>query len=145
MYKKLIKYTDYNGNVREEFFYFNLTKVEVAKWETETAGGMREMLENIIATKDKPALIALFDDIIRRAYGEKSQDGKYFVKNKDVLERFVSTEAYSNLFMELASDDLAASEFVNGILPEDLLKEAEKEKAKETAGVIDGANITSLN
>lgn len=142
MYKKMIKYTDYNGNAREEFFYFNLSKVEVAKWETETAGGMREMLENIIQTKDKQGLVALFDDIIRRAYGEKSADGKYFVKNKDVLERFVSTEAYSNLFMELASDDQAAAEFVNGIIPADLINEAEK--AKESGVAIDGANITSL-
>ncbi len=146
MYKKLIVYKDYNGNERKEFFYFNLTKVELSKWEVETSGGMREVLENIIKTQDRKGLVELFDDVIRRSYGEKSSDGKYFMKSEEILQRFISTEAYTTLFMELASDDTAASEFINGIMPPELLEEARKEAAKEgnDVAVIDGTNITSL-
>lgn len=146
MYKKLIVYKDYNGNERKEFFYFNLTKVELSKWEVETSGGMREILENIIKTQDRKGLVELFDDVIRRSYGEKSSDGKYFMKSEEILQRFISTEAYTTLFMELASDDTAASEFINGIMPPELLEEARKEAAKEgnDVAVIDGTNITSL-
>lgn len=146
MYKKLIVYKDYNGNERKEFFYFNLTKVELSKWEVETSGGMREILENIIKTQDRKGLVELFDDVIRRSYGEKSSDGKYFMKSEEILQRFISTEAYTTLFMELASNDTAASEFINGIMPPELLEEARKEAAKEgnDVAVIDGTNITSL-
>lgn len=146
MYKKLIVYKDYNGNERKEFFYFNLTKVELSKWEVETSGGMREVLENIIKTQDRKGLVELFDDVIRRSYGEKSSDGKYFMKSEEILQRFISTEAYTTLFMELASNDAAASEFINGIMPSELLEEARKEAAKEgnDVAVIDGTNITSL-
>lgn len=126
MYKKVIKYTDYNGIEREEPFYFNLNKAELVKWEGSTLGGMKAMYEKIIAAQDKEALISLFETIIQRAYGEKSPDGKRFMKSPEILANFISTEAYSNLFMELASNDEAASAFMEGIMPADLLEEAKK-------------------
>lgn len=134
MYKKMIKYTDYNGVEREEPFYFNLTKAELVKWEGSTAGGMRSVYDKIISTKDQEALIKLFDDVIRRSYGEKSADGKRFMKTPEILADFTATEAYSNLFMELASDDKAASDFMNGIMPADLMEAAKQ--AKESENVV---------
>ena len=131
MYKKMIKYTDYDGNEREEPFYFNLNKAEVVKWEGMTNGGLRKLMEKIIQTIDQAALITIFEDIIGKAYGEKSPDGKFFRKTPEILENFKSTEAYSNLFMELASSDEAASEFINSILPEELLEAARQAEAEE--------------
>ena len=131
MYEKIIKYSDFDGNEREETFYFNLTKAEVIKWEGSTLGGLKNTMDKIIQTKDQARLIALFDDIICRSYGEKSPDGKFFRKNDEILENFKSTQAYSNLFTELASDDKAASEFVNGIIPADLLEEARRAEEDE--------------
>lgn len=128
MYKKVIKYTDYNGVDREETFYFNLNKAELVKWEGSTSGGMKALYDQIIQTEDKEALIGLFETIIQRSYGEKSVDGKRFMKSPEILANFTSTEAYSNLFMELASDDKAATAFMNGIMPADLLAEAAKAK-----------------
>lgn len=130
MYKKVIKYTDYNGVEREEPFYFNLNKAELVKWEGSTLGGMRAMYDKIIAAQDKEALISLFETIIQRAYGEKSPDGKRFMKNPEILANFTSTEAYSNLFMELASNDESANAFMEGIMPADLLEEVKKENAQ---------------
>lgn len=138
MLKKVIKYTDYNGVEREEPFYFNLNKAELIKWEGSTVGGMRAMYDQIIQTQDQEALIALFETIIQRAYGEKSPDGKRFMKSPEILANFTSTEAYSNLFMELASDDQAAAEFMSGIMPADLLEAAKAEAAEN------GGNIVSL-
>lgn len=126
MYKKVIKYTDYNGVEREEPFYFNLNKAELVKWEGSTVGGMRGMYDKIIQAQDREALISLFENIIQKAYGEKSPDGKRFMKSPEILANFTSTEAYSNLFMELASDDIAANEFMSGIMPPDLLEQAKK-------------------
>lgn len=140
MYKKVIKYTDYNGVEREEPFYFNLNKAELVKWEGSTVGGMRSMYDKIIAAQDKEALISLFETIIQRSYGEKSPDGKKFMKSPEILADFVATEAYSNLFMELASNDESASAFMEGIMPADLLAEARKEAANENSKLEAGSN-----
>lgn len=117
MLKKTITYTDYDGNERTEDFYFNLTKAEVAEMEMSYTGGMVKMLEKIVAEQDSKRIIEIFKDLILMSYGEKSPDGKRFVKSQEIRDSFSQTEAYSDLFMELATDAEAASAFVNGILP----------------------------
>ena len=135
MLKKTIAYTDYNGVERKEDFYFNLSKAEIMEMEMSTSGGLTEMISKIVAAQDTPAIIKLFKDLVLRAYGEKSLDGKRFVKideNGIPLSRaFSQTEAYSVLFMELATDAEAASEFVNGVVPADVSKAAKEEAKKQ--------------
>lgn len=121
MLKKTITYTDYDGNERTEDFYFNLTKAELMEMELSTEGGLEKKLNKIIASKDSTKIIETFKDIIVRSYGEKSDDGKRFVKNKEIADGFTQTEAYSELFMELASDADKAAEFINGIIPKDIV------------------------
>lgn len=132
MLKKRIAYTDYNGTKREEDFYFNLSKAEIMEMEMSTTGGLTEMINRIIETQDAPSIIKVFKDIIMKSYGEKSPDGKRFVKTKELSEGFAQTEAYSVLFMELASDSEAASKFVNGIIPEDMAAEVAKQQKQAT-------------
>lgn len=117
MLKKTITYTDYNGTERTEDFYFNLTKAEVMEMEMSTVGGLIETIQRIVAAQDAPAIIKIFKDLVLTAYGEKSLDGKRFIKNDELKEAFSQTEAYSILFMELATDADKAAEFVNGIVP----------------------------
>ena len=127
MLKKTIKYTDYNGVEREEDFYFNLSKAEIAEMELEIPGGMTAMLQRITATKDTPSLVKIFKDLILRSYGEKSADGKRFIKSAELKESFSQTEAYSELFMELATNADSASAFINGIIPADVAKASKKQ------------------
>lgn len=124
MLKKTITYTDYNDVERKEDFYFNLSKAEIMEMEMSTTGGLTEMINKIVATQDTPQIVKIFKELILKAYGEKSADGKRFVKvdeNGTPLSiGFSETEAYSTLFMELATDADAASAFVNGIVPKDV-------------------------
>lgn len=120
MLKKKITYTDYNGVERTEDFYFNLTKAEIMEMELSISGGLSETIQRVVEAKDSPALIKIFKDLILKAYGEKSMDGKRFVKSEEISTSFSQTEAYSNLFMELATNDEKAAEFVNGIIPADI-------------------------
>lgn len=120
MLKKTITYTDYNGVERTEDFYFNLKKSEIMEMELSTDGRLSEMIKKIIATKDIPSLMSIFKEFILKAYGEKSPDGKRFIKSKELSESFEQTEAYSELFMELANSDKAAAEFINGLVPPDI-------------------------
>lgn len=117
MLKKTITYTDYNNMERTEDFHFNLTEAEILEMELSTTGGFAEMIDKIVKAKDQKAIIQKFKEVIDKAYGVKSPDGKRFIKNDEVLAEFKQTEAYSKLFMELALDDKAASDFVNGIIP----------------------------
>lgn len=117
MLKKTIKYTDYNDVERTEDFYFNLSKAEVLEMEMTTTGGLAEQLSKIIAAQDLPSIIKEFKDLVLKAYGEKSADGRQFIKNEEIKTAFSQTEAYSNLFMELATNNDSAAAFVNGIIP----------------------------
>jgi hypothetical protein len=117
MLKKTIPYQDFDGNQRSEDFYFNLTKAEVAEMEMSTNGGLSKMLEKIIAEQDSKRLVDTFKDLILRSYGEKSPDGKRFVKTQELRDAFSQTEAYSELFMELATNAEMSAAFVNGIIP----------------------------
>lgn len=123
MLKKTITYTDYNGTERTEDFYFNLSKAEIMEMELGTTGGFGEMIQNIINAKDIPSIVKIFKDLVLKAYGEKSPDGKRFIKSPELAEEFAQTEAYSILFMELATDADSASAFVNGIIPSDIQKQ----------------------
>ena len=117
MLKKTITYTDYDGNERTEDFYFNLTKAEVLELEMSQNGGLAKLLQKIVAEEDTKRIIELFKEIILKSYGEKSLDGKRFVKSEDLRNSFTQTEAYSELFMELATNAESATAFVNGITP----------------------------
>lgn len=126
MLKKTITYTDYNDVVRTEDFYFNLSKAEIAEMEMSTTGGFAEMLQKIVDSKDVPSIIKVFKDLILKSYGEKSADGKRFIKSTEISQGFAQTEAYSNLFMELSTDANAAIGFINGIVPAELRQDASR-------------------
>lgn len=125
MLKKTIKYTDYDGNEREEDFYFNLTKAEILDWMMGTDGNytIDKYLEKIVQAQNGREIIDTFKDIIWRSYGEKSLDGRRFIKNNEIKDAFVETEAYSQLFTELVTDASKAAAFVNGIIPQDVANE----------------------
>ena len=133
MLKKLIKYTDYNGKERAENFYFYLNKAELMEMELGTVGGMQNLIQLIIDKQDIPEIIKAFKMIILKSYGEKSADGVRFIKSEELSKAFSQTEAYANLYMELISNADAAAAFINGIVPEDLVRA--KEEQEENAAV----------
>lgn len=127
MLKKTITYPGCDGIERTEDFYFNLSKAELMEMELGTTGGMTVMINRIVAAQDIATLVKIFKDLILKAYGEKSADGRRFIKSEELSTAFSQTEAYSKLFMELATDDKAASEFINGIMPADVVEKAKQQ------------------
>lgn len=117
MLEKKIKYLDFDGNQREETFRFNLSKAEIMEMELGTVGGMTKLIDNLIAKEDQPRLVQLYKDIILKSYGEKSQDGRRFIKSQELRDEFEQTDAYSELYMELITNKDSAAEFVKGIMP----------------------------
>lgn len=125
MIKQTITYTDYNGNERTEEYWFNLSKAELLRLETTTKGGFQKTLENAVASEDNYRIIEVFEDLIKHAIGMKTLDGKYFKKSKEFTEDFVQSEAYSTLLFDLLQDAEKANAFIRGIMPNDLLAQAE--------------------
>ena len=117
MLKKTMTYTDYDNVQRTESFYFNLTKAEIVEMEYDIEGGMQKMLEEITEKLDGKKIMAFVKKIILKAYGEKSADGKRFVKSEEISQAFAQTEAYSDLYIELVSDAKVLADFINAIIP----------------------------
>lgn len=130
MITKTITYTDYNGEENTEKFLFNLTKAELMEMQVSKKGGMDKFIERIIEEKDAKNLVGYFKEIILLSYGIKSDDGKRFIKNDEVRDEFVQSPAYSELFMELATNADKAAEFINGVIPQSMLNEIEKMQEK---------------
>lgn len=124
MLKKSITYTNFNNEEVTEDFFFHLSKAELVELELSQEGGLKKWLEEIVAAQDAPTLIAEFKRIILISYGKKSSDGRQFIKNQELRDEFMSTGAYSELFMELITDTNSAIEFANGIIPKGLAEEA---------------------
>ena len=124
MLKKTIKYVDYDGDEREEDFYFNLNKAELVQMNLNEEGGLENTLRRIISEKDIRAVGAMVRDIILKAYGTKSPDGRRFVKSEEASRAFEETVAFSELYVELLSDAEKLAAFVEGTIPQSLLASA---------------------
>lgn len=120
MLKKTVKFTDYNGNECQEELYFNLNKAELMEMQLSTKGGLDKYLQKVVDDEDPQKIMAMFKQIILKAYGKKSEDGMRFIKSAELSNEFAQTEAYSELFMELVSDENAARDFMTGIVPNEL-------------------------
>lgn len=131
MYTTTINYEDYDGNQRTMEARFQLNKAELLELQVSWDGGLEKVLKKIVEEKDQKRMIEMFKMIILKSYGEKSLDGNRFVKTPEIVEAFTQTEAYSELFMRLATDDKAAAEFINGIMPKQLIEEAKKQEQIE--------------
>ncbi len=140
MLEKKITYTDFNGQERTETFRFNLNKAEILEMELGTAGGLTQMIEKLVEINDYPQIVKLYKNFILSSYGEKSLDGKNFVKSDQIKKKFEQSEAYSELFMELLSDPDKAAAFVNGVMPHGA-KVTEDHVKAEPKLVTDNSNL----
>lgn len=145
MLKKPITYTDYDGVERKEDFYFSLNKAELMEMNLMEEGGMQNKIEKIVAARNTPELVKLFKKVIVASYGEKSDDGKRFIKSEKLTEEFLQTEAYSNLFMELLSDEVQMTAFIRGIIPSDISAAVEEKAASKIEEFKQKANIAALD
>lgn len=131
MHKRVIKYKNFDGEDDEGTFYFYISPPEMIELEVKYDQGFGKMIEKIVETQNKKDLIDIFKDIILKAYGEKSDDGRHFEKSEELSRRFSQSAAYSVLFMELASDDKIAAEFMRGIMPTEFVERLDAAEAEE--------------
>lgn len=126
MLKKTITYENFNGETVTEDHFFHLSKADLIELELSADGGMEARLTKIVASGNNREIFGEFKKLLLLAYGTRSEDGKRFVKTQELRDKFVSSEAFSALLMELLQDGDAASEFVNGMIPHGLSAEISK-------------------
>lgn len=136
MLKKTIKFDDVDGQERTEVHYFHLSKADLIKMEVAQKGGLQKHLERVIESEDGKQIIEIFENLIRQSYGQRTEDGR-FLRDPQKATEFLSSEAYSELFMSLVTDAEAAAEFVNGIIPKGLDEQATQIIAKQSADIGD--------
>ncbi len=115
MIKKTIKYTDFNGKENEETLYFNLSQTELTKMELGTQGGMSNYIKEAVESGDNGKILELFTKMLLESYGQKSEDGKRFVKSPKMKEEFAQSAAFDALFMEFIQHPETAEAFAKGI------------------------------
>ena len=118
MLKKTMTTVDFGGTERTEDYYFNLTKAEIMEMELNTEGGFSAMINRIVESKSQLELAQLFKQILCKSYGVLSPDGRKFIKNQAVLDDFMATQAFSDLYIELLEDGgKKAADFFEGVMP----------------------------
>lgn len=140
MLAKKIAFTDWDGNPREETWYFNLSDAELTEWELSEAGGLSAKIEAISETQDVPALIALYKEVILKTVGKKDADGRRFRKSEEITREFTETGAYAELYMELATKEGAGAAFINGLISDKL-----RAAVEENGGLNNAPNHPALS
>lgn len=135
MLKRQITYVDYNDNEITETFYFNLSKPELLELQV-GENSLSDRLKAVMKTENPAHILAEFKYIVLAAYGEKTDDGKRFIKSEELRTAFSQTAAYETLYMELASNDAIAAAFINGILPSDLVGSEVVSSVQKTASAL---------
>ena len=147
MLKKTITYVDYNGNQRTEDFYFHLTQTKLVEVAMDLPDGLLDAFDETQGVTEEAALSVLnklgkkgtfqfLKDLVMKAYGVKSDDGRGFIQNENLSLEFSYTPAFDAIMVEFMSDDLAASNFVNGVIPAKVSDKVEQAMAKATPTLV---------
>lgn len=127
MYKKTVKYVDFNGDEREEDFYFNFTKQQLLQMRGSKEGGLEAYIDRIMRANDNNQVLEAYREILLLAYGEKSEDGRRHIKNDEIRENFESHAAFSDIYMEIFTNVDAATALIRGVMPADLMSQVEEQ------------------
>lgn len=132
MIKKTITFTDFDGVEKTKTFYFNLTQAEMSRMAIEEGWYLSDKVLEIARSKDVPRIVNILEDIVLRAYGERTADGGFLKKRPDgtrLADIFVTSMAYNEMYCEFIKEPEKFVEFVNSLVPADMNKQIEEMKA----------------
>lgn len=142
MITKIVPYTDFNGNPRKETLYFNLTQFEATEIAMDMPDGIVEELNDgdrkatalhLVEKLGGKGVIEFIKKIVLKSYGIKSQDGRRIIKSDEISKEFSETPMFSQLMMELMTNEQAASDFINAVIPPELALGIQNNTAALTA------------
>lgn len=125
MYHICVKYEDLNGDPTSEDLYFHMSAKEWVKADGDKAedGGYEKYINRMIDEQNAINVLRVLEDIVRRAYGVKSPDGKKFIKDVQTTEEFLESLAYDAFLDELLYTEGTSAAFIKSIIPKSMQKE----------------------
>lgn len=117
MYKKTLKFNDYDGNPVEKEYYFNLNKAELLELSAEHPEGLEAYWKSLISNQNTKEVFSEIKTLIIMSVGKKSSDGLRFVKNDEIMHEFIESEAYPTLLCDLLTNEDSAKAFFEAIAP----------------------------
>ena len=131
MQKLTVQYQNWDGDLETEDLYFHLNikeLQEMEKWDVP----LTKRIAKLTKTEDGTEAFELMRDIVEAAYGERSSDGKRFVKNPEVLKNFTQGLAYDEVILQFIDGTTDLAKFVEGLLPKKVFELAKK-NAKDSS------------
>ena len=127
MLRKTVTFYNDEGEEITKNCYFNLTQAEIVDDEFGGTPGdsFVTILRKMTNEKDISKLIVFVKKIMLASYGEKTSDGG-FIKNDTIRDKFAASQEYSEIFFQICQNTESVADFVNGIVPKAMLKEAER-------------------
>lgn len=139
MFSRTFEYTGYDGQPHKDTWWFNLSEAELYKLELSNLGGMNGMMNRLLRESKPGEIVEVFESLILSAVGERSVDGRKFIKNQEIRDDFYQSKAYSDLFVELVSSGEKLAEFLKGAIPAEVA--AELAKAEEASKAEEGKPV----
>ena len=143
MWKFTAEYEDWNGNPKKRELLFNLTMAEMMALQNSVKGGIETYYQRILDEQDNVSLYKRFEDLVKLAYGVKSDDGERFIKNDEVYNNFKESAAYDVFMQYLLTTEDGASKFISGIMPAKVKAKLNTPEGKKLAAE-HGLDVSSL-
>ena len=125
MQKLTVQYQNFDGDLETEDLYFHLNIKELQEMENWDVP-LTKRIAKLTKTEDGKEAFELMRDIVEAAYGERSADGKRFVKNPEVLKNFTQGLAYDEVIISFIDGTTDLGKFVEGLLPKKVFELAKK-------------------
>lgn len=142
MIAKTIKYVDYNGVEKTGTYWFNMNRADLFQLELDGDEGWTDRVKRLIEEQNTREVVKIIEQFIRDSYGVKTPDGG-FDKDPKHLQKFMQTDAYSELIWSFVEHPDEFGDFINGIVAsvkksvDAIDVDAEIEKAKTAGRVVD--------
>lgn len=123
MYITTVKYEDFDGKTIKKNLLFHMSTKDWVKADAEkkAVGGYEQYLSKQLGepgSNVEPAVVLeTLEDIIRRSYGERSEDGEKFVKDPERTDHFMESLAYDAFLDDLIYTDGFSTAFVQALIP----------------------------
>lgn len=111
MFKHSVEYVDFNGSDRKEDLYFHLSLPEVTRLEAEIGMGLEDYIKGLTTNQELNTLLAFLERMLLSSYGQKTSDGKSFIKSQVIREAFEYSQAYAEIFEQVLSNPDLARKF----------------------------------
>lgn len=125
MQKLTIQFENFDGETVSEDLYFHLNIKELQAME-EWPVPLTKRIADLTNTQDGKKAFELMRDIIEAAYGERSEDGKRFIKNEEVLKNFTQGLTYDEVIIKFIDGSMDLAKFIEGLLPKKVFELAKK-------------------